>query len=134
MANIQRIRKAVQYVDTDELPAFRTQVNTNPLYDVKAKLMSCDSYDDARAVIRQATPVNVVKATTGLFVTEISDSVTYEPIELKTADYFTFDGDKIVVTESAEFIGMTDKAIYVTDKNNRIRQLKRDITFIVIGN
>ena len=98
-----------------------------PLYTVKNALMSCDSYDKARAVFRENKPVNI-KGSDGLFTTEVITGVQYTPIE-SDFSIATFDGDRIVLTENPEFMGMTDKVIFVRDKDGKIRQLKKDVSF-----
>lgn len=100
---------------------------TVPLYTVKNALMSCKTYDEARAVFRENKPVNI-KGTDGLFTTEVITGIQYKPIE-SAFNIATFDGDRIVITETPEFMGMTDKVIFVRDKDGKIRCLKKDISF-----
>ncbi len=128
----QRIRKAVSIVNDDDINGILNKSFNVPLYDVKNKLLSCDTYDKARAVIRESKPVNVVKGTTGLFVTEITTGIKYEPITLDKVLIATFDNDKIILTENAVFIGMTDKIIYVKDKDDKTRAIKKDSSVVII--
>ena len=127
-----RIRQAVKVVSENDIPANVNTVLSVPLYTVKTELLKCVDYDAARAVFRNNKPSNIKSDNNGLFVKSVNVGVSYEPI-VCDIDIVTFDGDKIFLTEHAEFIGMTDKVFYAKDTDGNIRQIKRDNSFIILS-
>ena len=127
-----RIRQAVKVVSDNDIPANMNTVLSVPLYTVKAELLKCTDYDTARAVFRNNKPANIKADNNGLFVKSVNVGISYEPITCNI-DIVTFDGDKIFLTEKAEFIGMTDKVFYAKDTDGNIRQIKRDNSFIILS-
>ena len=127
-----RIRHAVKIVSKDEIPENMNTVLSVPLYTVKAELLKCTDYDTARAVFRNNKPSNIKSDNNGLFVKSVNVGVSYEPIGCDI-DIVTFDGDKIFLTEHAQFIGMTDKCFYAKDTDGNTRQIKRDNSFIILS-
>lgn len=125
-----KAKKIVSNVET--IPESINRVNEFPLFAVGNVIMDCKTRDDVRKMFRDAKPINVKDMETkGIFITSVDNVTGYNEIE-QTVNAYTIDIDKVFLSENVKIIGHTDKFIYVEMPDEKIRELRKDITFFTI--
>ena len=102
-----------------------------PIYAIWAKVVNAGSADEIRAIVRDATPVNVEGGeTVGIMRTAVN-ATRYGVVD-KPVNAITFDGEDVILSANASVVGTSNNNFILQMPDGEMRASVRTQTVFIL--